>query len=186
MEGEFASAVEAGRPISFAAGCLITAWRQMPAHEEGRFVLANHFVAFALLVPMAVLQLQCAAGLPYLWQWGSGPYAMLTVHGSQGLFLLHAYSSAMPVIVALWLLLGTGHLGLAWLVLERDWARIARLASLIVGASATLVIFTTILFVDDAGVRLQAALLAIELSTVGALVRWHQRLRSTSTAHHLA
>lgn len=175
MQGEFQSAIEDGHALRFATGCLIAAWRQMPAQEQGRFVIANYALALGMFVPMAVLQLEFVAGLPFLSLGPSGLYAMLTPDSVQGPFLIHAYSSAIPVLVALWTLLGIGHLRLAWLLLERDWSRVARIGALTVAASATLVVFTVVLFLDDAGVHLQAALLAAELTAVYGLARWHAR-----------
>jgi len=175
MHGEFRSAIEDGRPLAFAAGCLIAAWRELPSQEQGRFTLVNHILALGLLIPMAVFQLECVAGLPYFSIGPAGLYAMLTPDGPQGPFLIDAYPSAVPVVVALWLLLGTGHLGLAWFLLERDWPRIIRTACLMVAASATLVIFTIVLFLDDSGVQLQAGLLGVEVGAIYALARWHRR-----------
>src|SRR4051812_24139343 len=34
MQAELEAAAEHDRPIAFAAGCLLAAWREMPRHEE--------------------------------------------------------------------------------------------------------------------------------------------------------
>jgi hypothetical protein len=73
-------------------------------------------------------------------------------------------------------MLGAGHLRLAWFVLERDWSRVISTGALTVAASATLVIFTGVLFLNDASVALQASLLAVELSAIYASARWHSQL----------
>lgn len=176
MQAEFDAAAVDGQPFAFAAGCLIAAWTEMPRHEQGRFVLANYALALGLLIPMAALQLGWAVGLSY------SPFGLGGLHGVLGLgaaqqpYLADAYPSALPDLLGLWVLLGVAHLRLAWLLLERDWSRILGIGALAVAASATLAIFSSVLFLDDAGVGLQALLLAIELSAIYASARWHARL----------
>jgi hypothetical protein len=172
MQAELETAIDDGRPLQFAMGCLLAAWQEMPAHEQGRFVLANHALALGILIPIAVLQFECLAGLPFLSLGQGGLIAMLTP-GS--VYLAGAYHSAIAPVIALWLLLGIGHLRLAWLVLERDWPGVIRIGALTLAASATLVILAMVLFLDDAGIAAQALLLAIELTAIYALARWHDR-----------
>ena len=172
MQAEFETAIEDGRPLLFATGCLLAAWREMPAHEQGRFVLVNHALALGVLIPVAVLQFECLAGLPFLSLGRGGLRAMLT---PSSVYLAGAYHSAIGPAVALWLLLGAGHLRLAWLVLERKWADVVRIGALTLAASATFVIFAVVLFLDDAGIAAQAVLLAMELTAIYALARWHDR-----------
>ena len=186
MQGEFQSAVDDGRPLAFAVGCLIAAWREMPSQAEGRFALANHALALGLLVPMAVLQFQCVIGLPYLSLGERGLYAMLAPGSPEEAILGHAYHSAIPALLTLWLLLGAGHLRLAWLLLERDWTGVAKVAALTVAASATLVIFTVVLFLDDTAAGAQAVLLAIELAAIYALACWQARIRTRGSTEQLA
>ena len=64
MQGEFDAAIADDRPLAFAVGCLIAAWREMPAQGQGRFVLANYALALGLLVPTAGLQFAFVVGLP--------------------------------------------------------------------------------------------------------------------------
>ena len=123
MQGEFAAAVEGGRPLGFAIGCMIAAWRRLPVHQEGRFVLANHALAFGLLIPMAGCLFACAAGSSSFFGGQPGPYAVLAPGGMQDPYSAEAHGSAIPTLLALWLMLGAGHLRLAWVVLERDWSR---------------------------------------------------------------
>lgn len=176
MQIEFAAAIEDGGPLAFAMGCLIAAWREMPGHTQGRFVLANYALALGLLVPMAGLQFACATGSSYLFAGQAGLYAVLAPAGLQDPYLAEAHRSAIPALLALWLMLGAGHLRLAWVVLERDWSRVTSAAAFTVATSATLVIFTGVLFLNDASVALQAILLTIELIAIYASARWHGRL----------
>jgi len=69
----------------------------------------------------------------------------------------------MPALLVLWLLLGMGHLRLAWVLLERDWPRIIKAAALIGAAAVTLLIVMEVLLLDAASLMLQAATLMIEL-----------------------
>lgn len=175
MQAEFETAMDDRRPLAFATGCLIAAWRQMPAPGEERFLFANYALALGVLIPMAGLQFACAAGSS-LFLGQAGLYAVLAPGGAQDPYLAEAHRSAIPTLLGLWLLLGVGHLRLAWLLLERDWARVINIGALIVAASATLVIFTGVLFLDDPGAGLQAALLVVELTAIYASARWHSRL----------
>jgi hypothetical protein len=171
MHGEFASAIEDERPLSFAMGCLVAAWREMPSHGQGRFTLANHALALGVLIPMAVVQFQCVLRVPY---------ALLTPGNQSGLYLAETYRSAVGPLVALWILLGLGHLRLAWALLDRDWPRVVSIAALTVAACTTLLVFTVVLFLDDPGATAQALLLIVELSSIYALGRWHSRLFPSS------
>jgi hypothetical protein len=176
MRAEFEAAIDDRRPLAFAIGCLIAAWREMPSQRQGRFVLANYALALGLLVPMAGLQFASAAGSSYLFAGPAGLYSVLAPGGAQDPYLAEAHRSAIPTLLALWVMLGAGHLRLAWVVVERDWSGAISSAALTVAASATLVIFTGVLFLDDASVALQAVLLAIELSAIYASARWHSQL----------
>lgn len=176
MQAELDWAIEDGSPLAFAIGCLIAAWREMPRQAQGRFALANHALALGVLIPTAVLQLACVVGFPYLFLGRGGIDGIVAARRSQDPYLADPYLAAVPALVALWLLLGMGHLCLAWLLLDRDWARVAKVGALILAASATLVIFAGVLFMDDAGVVLQALLLAIELTAIYGSARWHARV----------
>lgn len=186
MQVEFRVAVEDGRPLAFATGCLLAAFGELPKHRAGRFALASHLLALGLLLPMAVLQFKCIAGPPFLSLGERGLYAMLAPGSPQEPYLNHAYHSAIPALLALWFLLGAGHLRLAWHVLERDWARVARTAALTVAASATLVIFTVVLFLDDTAAGAQALLLAMELGAIYALARWDALIFRTGSTRQFA
>lgn len=176
MQAELDAAIEDGRPLAFAMGCLIAAWREMPRQAQGRFTLANYALALGVLIPTAVLQLACVAGFPYLFLGRGGIDGMVAAGASQDPYLADSHLAAVPVLVALWLLLGIGHLRLAWLLLGQYWSRVAKVGALMAAVSATLVIFAKVLFIDDAGVALQALLLALQLSAIYASARWHARL----------
>lgn len=186
MQAEFECAVRDGTPVAFAFGCLCAAWREMTRQEEGRLTLVNHAVAFGLLVPMAALQFECVAGVPYFSLGKAGIYSLLAPGSPQEPYLTHAYHSAIPSLLALWLLLAIGHLRLAWALLQRDWSKLVRIGALTVGASATLVIFTSVLFLDDPGVRLQAMLLSIELIAIYGLARWQDWVSPAGSVGRLA
>ncbi|HEX9932341.1 MAG TPA: hypothetical protein VGB08_05815 [Allosphingosinicella sp.] len=156
MEAELEAAREDGKPLLFALGCLAAAWRELPAHEEGRFAIASHLVAFLLIVPAAAL----AAS------------TMLADFASSGA-VSEANRAALPSLAALLLVLAGAHLRMAWLVLERDWTRLAPAAALAAAATTTLVLFAAVVFGDFASAPLRAAALAAELGCVAALARWH-------------
>lgn len=176
MEGEFEAAAQKGEPLAFAAGCLLAAWREMPKNEEGRFVLANYTLALGVLIPMAVLQFACAIGSPNLFTGQNGSYLMLSGGGAQDPFLVDAQLSAAPALLVIWLLLGFGHFRLAWVVLERDWARVANVGATIAASTVALFIFSGVLFFDAASLLPQAGALAIELALVVVVARWEARI----------
>jgi hypothetical protein len=176
MQGEFGAAIDAGKPLAFAAGCLLAAWREMPRQEEGRFVLANHMLAFGLIVPMAALQFACAADLPFLFPATDSLHGMSAPGSAQGLYFSAVYLAAEPALLGLWLLLCMLHLCLAWALLDGDWPRVVRIGSMSAALTATLVIFDGVLLLVDPRTFLQAAALPIELMAVVASARWHARL----------
>ena len=160
MQVELEAAIEDGAPLRFAIGCLIAAWREMPAHMEGRFTLASHVIAIGLIVPLAALI------ITGIWL-GSGVDRAFVNDGNR------ASLSSLGIIL---LVLGAGQLRLAWLMLERDWVRVAAMAKLGAAATTTLILFTTVLPFDEAGALAQAAVLSVELAAVAALAHWHARL----------
>lgn len=179
MQGEFEIAIEEEKPLSFAAGCLMAAWREMLRHEEGRFALANHGLALGLLIPIAGLQLLCAAGSAFPAE--STLYAVPVSSSAQEPYLAAAYLAAVPPLFGLWLLLCALHIRLAWVLLEGDWQRVVRVGCLIASGTVTLMVFTGVLFVDDSRTVLQACVLTIEFAALAASARWHARLSSGPT-----
>jgi hypothetical protein len=176
MQAEFEAALDDGKPLAFAAGCLVAAWREMPARAEGRFTLVSHALALGMLIPMAILQITAAAGLPNLLQGPAGLYGMLAAPDAQNPFSVTAGLSAAPIVLMLWLLLGISQVGIAWALLERDWSHVLRIGALAAAASVTLAMFSGLLVLDGAGVALHGAALAIELAALYGCARWHARL----------
>ena len=169
MEGEFEAAIEDGKPLAFATGCLIAAWREMPKQAEGRLVLANYALALGLLIPMAVLQFMQAVGVT------------LTIGDNQNPYLAWSQLTAAPILLVLWLLLGIGHLRLAWVLVERDWSGVMRVGALIGAAMVTLFLFMGVLFLDIDALLSQVAALAFELTAILATARGQARLLSSAT-----
>lgn len=177
MQVEFETAVADGKPLLFAMGCLAAAWREMVTREEGRFLLTNYAIALGLMIPMAALQIGCAVlGLPYLFPGQTGLAGALLQGGAQEILLRGVYQAAVPSLSLLLLLLGLGHLRIAWAMLDRDWRRVQRTGMLALAAAATLILFMGTLFLDGRQAMLQAAVLAVELATLSVVVRWHAQL----------
>lgn len=173
MQGELEAAIEGGKPLTFAAGCVAAALREMPRHGEGRFVLGSHALSFGLLVPIAGLQLALAWGLPSPFSGPDAFYAGPAPGSAQNLYFVEAFGGAAPSLLGLSLFLGVLQLRFAWLLLERDWSGVARIASLMAGSTAALAIFSGVLFLDGRAAALQAAALAIDLAAALASARWH-------------
>lgn len=169
MQIEFEAAAAEGKQLPFAIGCFIAACREIPAHREGRLSLANHVLALGFLVPMAAAQFLYAGSLPY----SADVHGMLGPAGTQNPYLAGAQLAAVPSLLFLWFTLGAAHLRLAWVVLERDWSRAFNMSAMIVAGTATLAIYTGVLFLDDARLILHAAAIAVELVAVSAAARWH-------------
>lgn len=181
MQGELEAAIEGGKPLAFAIGCVIAAWREMPRFPEGRFVLANNALALGILLPMAGLQLASGAGLSSAFSGLDGFYGGPVLGSVQDLYFRKAYMGAIPSLLGLSLLLWVLQLRFSWLLLEGDWLRLARVGSLIAGATVTLVIFTGVLFLDGRGAVLQASTLVIDFVVAFASARWHGRIFPASS-----
>lgn len=178
MEVEFNTAAEDGNSLRFAIGCLIAAWREMPTHAEGRFVLADHALAVGLIVPMAALLITgVLLGFPFLSPDHVGVHGLLVGSGGPEPSLNEGNRAAVPSLATLVFLLGVGHLLMAWVMLDRDWARVIVMAKLNAATAATLVGFMAVLFLDDTRALVQAAALAVELTAIWGLARWHHHLQ---------
>jgi hypothetical protein len=176
MHAEFEVAIDHGRPLSFAVGCLTGALRDVPNHAEGRFTLTSHAVALGLFPIVALLIMGTGAGFPFLpsghagisgWLAGSGEHSPLLTPWNRGF--------APSLAILIWGLIA-GHLLMPWFILERDWARVGTLARINSAATVTLVLFTTVLFLDMAFLLLPMAALAIELAASWCLFRWQADL----------
>lgn len=167
MEAEFEAAREGGAPLAFATGCLFAAWRELPTHGEGRFTLAGYALALLVAVPIAAL---IAAALlfdfpcSYLGPWNvrEWPRAPLLNDGNR---------SAVPSLALLMTMLAASHLRIAWLVLDRDWARVAAAARLILALASALLIFTGVAFADFGSAFVQAAMSTVALAATAVLAR---------------
>ena len=178
MQAEFEEANQARTPLSFACGCLIAAWRELPRHAEGRLSLASHMLALGLLIPLAFFQFGCGLGLSTAHgglDTGLGP------RGSQDPYLASAQLMATPALHILWLMLGAAHLRLAWVLLERDWSSVVKTGALIAAAVVTLFIVMAVLLVDNGSRMVLAAELAIETIFILGLARWHERIFLNTT-----
>ncbi|WP_404334124.1 hypothetical protein AB2M62_12390 [Sphingomonas sp. MMS12-HWE2-04] len=181
MQAEFEVAAEDGRPLRFAAGCLMGALRQMPAQDEGRFILTTYALALGIMIPMAAIQVGCAVfDLPYLFAGHQGLRGTFMVPGQEAL-IGGAVRAAVPSLTALQLLSGAGQLRIAWLMLERDWPRVASAGMAILAALATLILFMGALFLDARQAMILAAVLMIELAILTGLSRWNADLRLPPT-----
>lgn len=174
MEAELEEAVAEGRGLSFAAGCLTTAWRDLPAHVEGRLVLVRYASVLALILPgAAVLLAGVLAGYPYLHPF----YADATgsIAGVQMLvpWLNAGNAAAMPALTLIVLLRTASDVLVAWFAAERDWARTA--AAQRFGAATTITLATSagLILLDATCVLLPALTLMIETLAIAVLRRSH-------------
>jgi hypothetical protein len=166
MQAEFEEANKDRTTLAFACGCLLAAWRDLPRHVEGRLGIASHVIALGLLIPLA------------LYQFGGG-LGSWTAHGALDPVPLPGEAQrrliAMPTLHILWLILGAGQLRLAWVLLERDWDRVAKAGALIAAAAVTIFLFMGVLLLDTGPLMGLAAGLALETIFILLLARWHAR-----------
>ena len=174
MEVEFEEAVVDGKPLMFALGCLIAAWREIGKRSEGRLTLASYALAVGLLIPMAALHFQQAGA--FLSPPEGPPFGMPGAGAGLNSYLIWSQRSATPILLIMWLLLGVTHLCLAWLLVERDWIRVLKCGTLIGAAMITLSLFTGILMLDMSPLSVPIGELAIELAAIGTMFRWHGRV----------
>lgn len=176
MEAELEAAREDGQELNFALGCLLAAWRDLPRHEEGRFLIASYLLAFALPIPIAAaLATSILTDFPVSYLRAIHAFGLTEAAGAQGPLLNEANRSAIPSLAIILAAVAAVQLRIAWLVLERAWTRIAALGTLLAVATLTLVIFCTIAFASYGLSFVQGAALAVELALISALARWHAR-----------
>jgi hypothetical protein len=177
MQVEFEAAQADGKPLAFAFGCLLTACRDLPAHEAGRFAIASHVLALGVIVPVAAIRIaSLLAEFPTSYLGHIGTHSVFRPGGGHAALLNEGTVFAIPSLGLLVLLLTVLNLRIAWLALERDWERLARAGALAAAATATLLIFSAIAFVDHAAALTQAAVLTVELTGAWSLARWHAQL----------
>lgn len=177
MESELDVAIADGRPLAFAMGCLVAAWRELPALPEGRLAVAAHALAIGLIVPFAGLSLWSGLlGYPYLAFGHVGISGFIAGQSDQVPLLVVGEWGMAPALTLLVLLQSAGQLLLAWFLLERDWARVAAIGCLNAASLATLLVTTSLLDIIDASILLPLAALITEMLAVLALARGHDLL----------
>ncbi|MFS0772390.1 hypothetical protein [Sphingomonas sp. 1P08PE] len=182
MQAEFEVAIDDGHPLSFAAGCLVAAWRELLHHSASRFALASHALALLLILPMAALLLSGAIlGFPYLASAHPGPFG-LAVDGASSLLLNDGNVAVAPSLTLLVLMLAAVDCRAAWLLLDRNWAGAAALTRLHAAATVTLAIVAAMLSLDVTRLLLPVICLVTQLLTIPALSRWHAQLRGGQTS----
>ena len=161
MRVEFEAAAADGKGLAFASGCLVAAWREMPQQAEGRHVLATYALAL---------------GFSSVFLGGGWANGILLAGATPNPYFAWVQNSAAPCLLVLWLLLGIGHVRLAWVLVDRDWARAVKVGALIGATLATLFIIQGALFLDVTFVVMEAAAMALELAALVAVARRHARL----------
>jgi hypothetical protein len=177
MMAEFEAAERDGQALAFAIGCLTGALRELPFHGEGRFALSSYALALGLMVPIAAgLIFGVLFDFPYSYLMQA--QAMVVPRGSHRpiIFLHDANLAALPSLAVLIVFLGVGHLRIAWDMVTRDWARVAVAARANAAITATLALFTGLVFSCTAPILLPVAGLAVELAATALMARWYGRL----------
>jgi hypothetical protein len=182
MQVEFEAASEDGKPLWFAVGCLAAACRELPAHEEGRFAIASHVLALGVIVPVAALMISSIlAGFPTSYLGHVGTQGLLELGSTHGPLLNEGNQFAVPSLAILVLLFAALNLRIAWLALDCDWTRLTTVGALGAAATATLVILSSVVFVDPVAAITQVLVLTIELAAASTLMRWHSQLPSAGS-----
>ncbi|QQN75334.1 hypothetical protein [Croceicoccus sp. YJ47] len=175
MRAEFTMAAQAGEGLSFAFGCLATAWRELPAHHEGRLALSRYTFALGLILPAAAVLL---AGLWSGYPWVEPPYADGIARFAKVPTVLpatiHAGNAfAVPWLATILLLRVGGLMLVAWFVVEADWDRAAAIQRAGAAATVTLALFAAIVVADFTCVVLPVLALCAEMLSIALLRRWH-------------
>jgi hypothetical protein len=170
MELEVIAEEEERKALPFALGCLMTAWREMPAHVEGRLTLACYAIALGLILPVSAFLLAGVLnGYPYLDPSWSRAFGVADIH-TRALPLLHdGNRSAAGVLTLTLLLCGALHFKIAWFAVEKHWESAAALQRLSLAANVTLLSFTSIIIFDVAGSLVPAVALTIDLIAMAFL-----------------
>lgn len=178
MQAEFEVASQDGQALSFAFGCLLSACRELPKHEEGRFTVACHLLVLVAVVPAsALLTWSILAGFPEAYFGIAGLGGVLSATEPRP-FINEGNRFALPALALLVQLIAALKLWIGWLALDHDWVRLRGAAALTAAATVTLVLLSALVFFDAVAGLAQLALLAVEFTAVMWLARWHSRLYS--------
>ena len=177
MRSELDIAIEDGKPLRFASGCLLAAARQLPGFPEGRLTIAAHALAIGLIVPLGALCLWVGLlGYPYLAFGNVGISGFIAGRSEQIPLLVYGEWGLAPALTLAVLLQAGGQLLLAWFLLERNWSRVAAVARLNVATLITFLLVTGLLVVIDSSVMFPIAALITETLAILALAWWHEHL----------
>jgi len=172
MQAELEEVEAHGPALPFALGCLVTAWRRLPLHREGRALLASHVLTIGLILPFAAFHVQCALRGAYFLISGRDPYyAALTMGSTAQQARAALYRDMTPAVTVLLLLLGLAHMLLAWAVVQRRWQRAAMLW-LVAGAIAAATVIVIAPIATPLGIVVQCLALGIEMLAIPVLARW--------------
>ncbi|WP_037498384.1 hypothetical protein [Sphingomonas jaspsi] len=175
MEAELSAAVDEGRPLGFAIGCLSAAWRELAFMPEGRFALALHLTAVLLIVPMAGVGLWLGAiGFPYLSIGNVGIDGFLAGQSQQLPTLLVGERAMAPALTLMVMALSVGQFMLALALVDRNWDRVSSIARFNAAALTTLMLVTAILSVAGGLVLVMVAAVAVETMALVALHWWRE------------
>lgn len=176
MAAELEAAEAEGRPLRFALGCLVAAWRTILAHAEGRFTLVSHALAIGVILPVAsMLSVAAIFGFPFMaasdglagYLYGSGQHRLLLNVGNM---------IAAPSLLCLMLLTAALHLPVAWWILDRDWARVGMASRFGAAAVTTLTIVSGCVAIDPTSLILPIWVLAAETAAIFTLATWQSQL----------
>ena len=172
MQAELEEVAADGQALPFALGCLMTAWRRLPLHREGRALLASHALTIGLILPFAAFHVQCGLRGAYFLISGRDPYYTVLTMGSAAQQARAAlYRDMTPAVTVLLLLLGLAHMLLAWAVVQRRWRRAAMLW-LVAGVIATATVIVIAPIATPTGIVVQWLALGIEMLAIPVLARW--------------
>lgn len=185
MGGEFEMSIADGKPLTFAIGCLLGAWRARLTDGEGRFAMVSYALAVGVILPLAaVLAVGAIDGFPYLDFAQNDVFGILSVHGAASTLLNDGNRAAAPALsLAVFLLAGTSVL-IAWAMLDRNWDRVAAIERFMAATTLTLMMFVGLLGFDQTRMILPILLFVAQHVAILMLMQWHWRLdRDTPNAH---
>ena len=176
MRAEFVMASQAGEGLSFAFGCLVAAWRELPTSEEGRLALSRYTFSLGLLLPAAAILL---TGLWFGYPWVEPPYAdgiasFARMPTGQTTTLNAGNAIAVPWLAILLLLRVAGLVLVAWFAVEAEWDKAAAIQRAGAAATITLTLLAGIVVADFTCIILPTFALGVEVLATVMLRRWHE------------